>query len=227
MARPQSELTKFILSMPPTTLTAKEVVAKAKDRGMTTSEANVHRVRAMMKGHAKQGAKGAQPAKAAASAPKKAASTAGKGGQSGQTGMSKADFVRNLPSTMPAKEVARKAKASGLSITEHYVYKIRSAANKKGGTAAKAPSGSPKAASAPAKAAPKPAIAKAPAPKAPAPKAPAPKAPAPKAAAPKPHISGASSAEEILKAVSAELGLSRALAILENELSRIRSIFRR
>jgi len=44
MARPISETTTFILSLP-TTLPAKEVLAKAKARGIKTSENNVHRVR--------------------------------------------------------------------------------------------------------------------------------------------------------------------------------------
>jgi hypothetical protein len=44
MPRPQSALTKFILSLPPST-SVKEVTAKANARGMKTSEANVHRVR--------------------------------------------------------------------------------------------------------------------------------------------------------------------------------------
>jgi hypothetical protein len=44
MARPISETTKFILSLPKT-LTAKEVLAKAKAGGLETSESNVHRVR--------------------------------------------------------------------------------------------------------------------------------------------------------------------------------------
>jgi hypothetical protein len=44
MARPISKTTKFILSLPKA-LSAKEVLAKAKARGIVTSENNVHRVR--------------------------------------------------------------------------------------------------------------------------------------------------------------------------------------
>lgn len=40
----------------------------------------------------------------------------------------KADFVRALPATMPAKEVVDKAKDAGLKLTTAYVYVIRSQA---------------------------------------------------------------------------------------------------
>ena len=41
---------------------------------------------------------------------------------------SKAEFVRGLPQTMPAKQVVEKAKESGLKLTTAYVYVIRSQA---------------------------------------------------------------------------------------------------
>ncbi len=40
----------------------------------------------------------------------------------------KADFVRSLPGTMPAKEVVEKAKDAGLKLSIPYVYVIRSQA---------------------------------------------------------------------------------------------------
>lgn len=40
----------------------------------------------------------------------------------------KADFVRALPASMPAKEVVDKAKEAGLKLTTAYVYVIRSQA---------------------------------------------------------------------------------------------------
>lgn len=49
----------------------------------------------------------------------------------------KSAFVRNLPGDMSAKDVVAKAKAQGITLTENYVYTIRSAAKnkaKKGGT---------------------------------------------------------------------------------------------
>ena len=44
MARPISKTTQFILGLP-RTLSAKEVLSKAKANGLATSESNVHRVR--------------------------------------------------------------------------------------------------------------------------------------------------------------------------------------
>ncbi len=40
----------------------------------------------------------------------------------------KADFVRALPESMPAKEIVEKAKDAGLELTTAYVYVIRSQA---------------------------------------------------------------------------------------------------
>lgn len=40
----------------------------------------------------------------------------------------KAEFVRALPASMPAKEVVEKAKEAGLKLTTAYVYVIRSQA---------------------------------------------------------------------------------------------------
>jgi len=45
--------------------------------------------------------------------------------------VTKTSFVRSLSPTMPAKEVVKLAKAQGLTITEGYVYEIRSAAKRK------------------------------------------------------------------------------------------------
>lgn len=43
-----------------------------------------------------------------------------------KTTMSKADFVRSLPSDTPAKDVVVKAKAAGITLNEMTVYKTRS-----------------------------------------------------------------------------------------------------
>jgi hypothetical protein len=37
----------------------------------------------------------------------------------------KAAFVRSLPATTPAKDVVAKAKATGISLSENYVYNVR------------------------------------------------------------------------------------------------------
>jgi hypothetical protein len=57
MARPISKTTKFILALP-RTLSAKEVLSKAKASGLQTSESNVHRVR-RLHGGSKGASKGA------------------------------------------------------------------------------------------------------------------------------------------------------------------------
>jgi hypothetical protein len=43
---------------------------------------------------------------------------------------SKSAFIRSLPPTMPARDVVAKAKIAGMSVTEAYVYAIRSAAKR-------------------------------------------------------------------------------------------------
>ena len=43
----------------------------------------------------------------------------------------KSAFVRNLSGDMSAKDVVAKAKAAGITLTENYVYTIRSAAKNK------------------------------------------------------------------------------------------------
>jgi len=121
MARPISKTTKFILALP-RTLSAKEVLAKAKASGHKTSEGNVHRVRRQHGGK-----------RATAKKTSTATSTAA---PSSKLPQSKADFVRSLPSSTPAKKVIAKAKAAGLSVSETYVYALRRSA--KGGAKKKA-----------------------------------------------------------------------------------------
>lgn len=60
--------------------------------------------------------------------------------------MTKADFVRSLPSGTPAKEVVAKAKEAKISLTEDYVYKTRSLDKRgaKGKRAGKAAPATPK-----------------------------------------------------------------------------------
>jgi hypothetical protein len=61
---------------------------------------------------------------------------------------SKTAFVLSLPPTMPAKDVLSKAKASGLKLTEAYIYSIRSKAKGRVGQPAARRGRPPKAASA-------------------------------------------------------------------------------
>lgn len=57
--------------------------------------------------------------------------------------MTKTAFVKSQPATLSAKEVVQKAKAAGITITDKYVYNIRSMAKtKKGATKLGRPKGS-------------------------------------------------------------------------------------
>jgi hypothetical protein len=64
MARPQSETSKLILSLP-NSLSAKDVMAALKKKGMKTTESNIYRVRRLGK------KKSGRPAAGAISAPAK------------------------------------------------------------------------------------------------------------------------------------------------------------
>ena len=139
MARPQSDLTKYILSLP-TTLGPKAVVAKAKEKGYVTSEKNVHRVRSAKRksGAAPAAAKKASPPKAARkSAPKATAKRGAKGG------VNKSAFVRGLATSMSAKDVVDKAKAAGITLSEKYVYNVRASHRTRGASAPKRGPGRP------------------------------------------------------------------------------------
>jgi hypothetical protein len=113
MARPISKTTKFILALP-RTMPVKEVLAKAKASGHKTSESNVHRVRRL---HGRAKSPATPPVPAAAAKPARANQA---------LKLKKSDFVRNVPPSVPAKEVVAKAKAAGLKLDVQYVYKIRS-----------------------------------------------------------------------------------------------------
>lgn len=47
--------------------------------------------------------------------------------------VSKSEFVRSLPESIPAKEVVERAKKAGLEMSDKYVYVVRSNARKKDG----------------------------------------------------------------------------------------------
>ena len=126
-----------------------------------------------------------------------------------QTPVSKSAFIRKQPATLSAAEVVAKAKAAGLKFDVQYVYKVR-AYDEAAGKVTK-----------PTKAAP------------PATK---PSAPTVKvttrstmvrksASVPRP-ITTTASAETLLRALGAELGLGRAVEILAGERARVHSILR-
>ncbi len=93
----------------PSSLTAPEVVAKAKAAGIKLSTQLVYVVRGR-KGKTKK-ALAPTMASASAKAPK-----------------SKAAFVRGLPASTPAKDVVKLAKAAGIKLGTSYIYNIRGAA---------------------------------------------------------------------------------------------------
>jgi hypothetical protein len=108
---------------------------------------------------------------------------------------SKASFVRSLPASLSAADVVEKAKAAGISLEVGYVYNIRSTAK----AAGKGRSPAEPASSTAGRGRPKG------------------NGSAPKAAW------DSSSAELLLKAVGAELGLASAIRILESERARVRA----
>jgi hypothetical protein len=110
----------FIRSQP-ATLSAAEVVAKAKTAGVTILPGLVYEVRRKAKGPARGKTKGVIAAKPApVSATRLTIST--------KPPKSKAAFVRGLPASTPAKDVVKQAKGLGLSLSVNYVYNIRGAA---------------------------------------------------------------------------------------------------
>jgi hypothetical protein len=166
--KPTLSKSDFIRSQP-LTLSASEVLAKAKAAGLKLTSQLVYKVR------------GTAKAKPAAS-PKAPASS--------KPPASKAAFVRGLPSSTPAKDVVKLAKAAGIKLGIYYVYNVRRAtkiAAKKSRTASKSPA----------------------------------------AAAPVAVPGGSRSsatAESLLKAIAAELGLGPALDILQGERARVRAV---
>jgi hypothetical protein len=136
MARPQSDTTKFILSLP-RNLPIKEVVASAKAKGLTTSYTNVSRVRGAAASN-KAAKPAAGPAKASATTTAKVAtklppkaSTTKPTATAKAAPISKSEFIRQQPQAMPAAAVVAKAKAAGMVFDDAYVSKIRSAARQK------------------------------------------------------------------------------------------------
>lgn len=142
------------------TLSPAEVVAKAKEAGLTVSTNLVYMVRGRAKAAAKP-AKAAKPAaKPLAKAPAKAPAAAAPKAPALPTGKvgspTASDFIRTLPAGISAKEAVAKGAAMGFKFTPNLFYLVRTRAKKAAGKASR-----------PAKiVAPKPVAAKAVAPKA-------------------------------------------------------------
>jgi hypothetical protein len=110
--------TQFVLGLP-RDLSAKDVVIKAKEKGLKLSEAYVYKIRSSSKGGAPSVAK--SEAKPAASAARK-------------SGMSKVDFVRSLPPGTSYADAASQAKPLGLELSKAYFYVLKSEAKKASGS---------------------------------------------------------------------------------------------
>jgi hypothetical protein len=195
MARPISDTTTFILSLP-TSLPAKEVLAKAKARGIKTSENNVHRVR-RIHGRSRKAIAKAQAGGAAPVAPKPAALPVGP-----RVAPTKSSFVRGFPLNTPAKQIVQKAVAAGIELDVRYVHKVQSRSKP---TAAKKTPVKPVAVATAAKAHVSPA----------------------RSAVASTSTSAPSSVEALLRAIAAEIGLGRAVEILQGERASVRAVLGR
>jgi hypothetical protein len=167
----------------PVTMSAIEVVAKGKEKGIIFSESLVYKSRGRSK--TKKGAtkKGSKPsASAAAKTPAKI--------------KSKADFVRARVHLSP-KEIVEDAKTAGVKFDASYVYRVRAmdkTARKKKRAATKLASSMPISTS------------------------------IVRASVTVPATT--SSAEDLLRALAAELGLGRAVEILEGERARVQAMLK-
>ena len=107
----------------PASLSAAEVVKKAKDAGISITSALVYKVRAKGKTSGKAKAKGkakvAVKSKVAAAAPAKKEGT-----------MNASEFVRSLPAETPIAQVMAKATAAGYKFPVGFVSLIRNAAKR-------------------------------------------------------------------------------------------------
>jgi hypothetical protein len=163
---PKTQSKSDFIRSQPATLSAADVVAKAKTAGIKIADSLVYKVRRRAK--AKKSTKAKAPAAAKAATPSKAA------------------FIRSLPKSMSVKDVVAAAKKRGIQIADTYVYWARSQSGKKQNanratTTRTAPSV-------------------------------------------KRPIATAEKAEELLRAVAAEIGLGRAMDILAGERARVRAV---
>ena len=94
-------------------LSAQDVVAKAKESGVSISPVLVYKVR----GRTKPGA------------------TKPRRGRKSSRGATASDFVRSMPVTMPAKDVLAAAKTKGIRMSANLVYMVRATDRKHGGAA--------------------------------------------------------------------------------------------
>jgi len=117
---------------------------------------------------------------------------------------SKSEFIREQPLTMSAADVIAKGEAEGITLSTDLVYGVRSRARLKKATKVRSPAKTGKAKT---KGETRTAT------------------PRKGAAVPRPIVT-TSSAEELLRAVAAEIGLARAMEILAGARARVRALMR-
>jgi hypothetical protein len=121
--KPYGNKTKFVMGLP-RDLSAKQVVEKAKQNGITITEAHVYKIRSTAK---------SKPAGKAPGKPGRPPKSASPGDL---TGLSKREFVLRFGPETPASEILKKAKEAGLGLSKAYLYTIRSSngsSQKRGG----------------------------------------------------------------------------------------------
>ena len=137
--------TEFVLGLP-RELSAKDVVVKAKEKGLKLSEAYVYKIRSASPGGSAKGgsSRGGAPKRGAA---KRAAPAAAKreakpsAAAPTKAGMSKVDFVRSLPPGTSYADAAAQAKPLGIELSKAYFYVLKSEAKKSGSPAGAARQG--------------------------------------------------------------------------------------
>jgi len=205
------KLTKssFIRSQPPE-MSAAEIVAKGKAAGMKISDSLVYMVRGPKDGKAsgkKTGAKKSASKKASPKKAKKTSTATAKTATSTKGAQSKADFVRARGHLSP-KEIVEDAKAAGVELGVTYVYNVRgqdkAVASKKARASKTSAATTASTKSPPSKSIP--ALNE-----------------TPGSTGSRPSGS-ASSVEDLLRAVAAEIGLGRAMEILAGERARVRAM---
>ena len=111
--KPYGNKTKFVMGLP-RDLSAKQVVEKAKQQGITITEAHVYKIRSTAK------------SKPAGKAPGKPGRPPKSGAPTDGAGLSKREFVLRFGPEVPASEILKKAKEAGLGLSKAYLYTIRS-----------------------------------------------------------------------------------------------------
>jgi hypothetical protein len=102
-------------------LSAKELIEAAAKRGLTIRTPQVYKIRA---------AKAPQSGQGGGPRPRGSVADHAQPGSSDKL-QSKSEFIRTRPPGMTARQVVQAAAALGMSLSEHFVYNIRSTAKKK------------------------------------------------------------------------------------------------